>query len=223
MGRGKKKDKIKLVRIIPLILMLGIFIFVATSYRDISIDDILNYTPSNYYLAAGLIILMFGVKSVSMAIPLSVLYISSGIIFPGFWAILINILGLILCMTIPYFIGRYSGTALFNKLAAKYPKVDKIKQIDEGNKWFLVFIVKILGFIPNEISSLTLGTMEIPYGIYIVAAVLGKTPSMIATTILGSNFNKPGTSGFIWSIIISIVIFLGIGFFYKKNRDRFKL
>lgn len=223
MKKQRQEIKNKIIRLLPLILMVIIFIFLTRKYKNISIDNILNFTPSNYFLAAGILIFIYGVKSVSMFISLSVLYISAGIIFPSFWAIIINLIGLIVCMTIPYFIGRYSGSDLFNKLASKYPKIDKTKQMEDENKWLLVFTIKILGFIPNEIGSLALGSMDIQYGTYITAAVLGKTPLMIAKTLLGSNFNKPRTPGFKWSIIVLIIVLLGIGIFYRKNRHKFRL
>lgn len=218
-----KKSKSKFIRFIPLIIMIGLFLFFTINYGNISIEDILNFTPSNYFLTAALIILIYAVKSVSMFISLSILYISVGILFPGLWAITINLLGLFVCMSIPYWIGRFSGSALLEKVAEKYPKINNILEIEEDNEWILVFLIKILGFIPNEPSSLALGSIDIRYGSYITAAVLAKTPSMIATTLLGANINKPGTPEFTWSIIISIIIFIGIGLIYKKNKYRFKV
>lgn len=222
MGENKR-DKSKIIRFIPLIIMISLFLFFSLNYRNISTEDILNFTPSNYFLTAFVIILIYAVKSISMFISLSIIYISVVIIFPSFWAIAINIVGLTVCMTIPYFIGKFSGRGLLDKVASKYPKVKNIIEMKEDREWFFVFIIKILGFIPNEPSSLVFGSINTKYGTYVTAAVLAKTPSMIATTLLGSNINNPGTPEFKWSIIISIIIFIGIGIFYRKNKDKFNL
>lgn len=223
-GRNLKKPykekKFEILRYSPLLIMMGLFLFFTINYGSISMQDIINFTPSNYFLAAGIMVVIYGVKSVSMFVSLSILYVSAGIIFPEFWAIIINFIGLIVCMTIPYFIGRFSGRSLFDKLISKYPKVKKIDEIQSENEWFFVFIIKIMGFIPNEVSSLAFGTIKINYGVYIIASVLAKTPSMIATTLLGSNISKPGSPGFIRSIIIFIIVFVSIGIFYRKNRYR---
>lgn len=202
--------------------MIALFLFFTINYGAISIDDIQSFTPSNYFLAAAIVILIYGIKSISMFVSLTILYVSVGIIFPGSLAILINFIGLIVCMSIPYFIGRYSGSPLVEKVMSKYPKVGKLKEMKKDNEWFFVFIVKILGFIPNEISSLTLGALNIKYQTYIVASVLAKTPSMIAKTLLASNIDKAGTPEFTLYIIIGLVVFVAIAIVYWKNKDRFK-
>lgn len=203
--------------------MIVLFLFFRVNYGGISIEDILNYTPSNYFLTGAVIVLLYAIKSVSMFVSLSILYVSVGILFPGIWAIIVNLIGLFVCMSIPYFIGKFSGSAILEKLALKNPKINNIVKIEEANEWILVFLIKILGFIPNEPSSLAFGSINIKYKTYITAAILGKVPSMIATTLLGSNINKPGTPEFTWSIIIAIIIFIGIGIVYRKNKDRFKI
>lgn len=222
MKKTDEKTKLSFIRFVPLIVMLGLFLFFVMNFGSISIEDIQNYTPSNYFLAAGIIILIYAIKSISMFISLSIIYISVSIIFPWYLAIIINLIGLAVCMSIPYFIGRFSGTPFIEKIKDKYPKAGRIMEIEEENKWFFVFLIKMLGFIPNEIGSLLLGSLKIKYRIYLTAAVLGKTPSMIATTLLGANITKPGTPEFTWSIIISVLVFIGIAIVYWKNKDRFK-
>lgn len=223
MKKEDERNKFSFIRFIPLVLMVGLFLFFVMNFGSISIEDIQNFTPSNYFLAAGIIILIYAIKSVSMFVSLSIIYISVSIIFPWYLAIIINLVGLAVCMSIPYFIGRFSATPFIEKIISKYPKAAKITEIEEENKWFFVFIIKILGFIPNEIGSLLLGTLKIKYRVYVTAAVLGKTPSMIATTLLGANITKPGTPEFKWSIIISVLVFIGIAIVYWKNKDRFKV
>lgn len=125
-------------------------------------------------------------------------------------------------MTIPYYIGKFSGKDLVDKLISKYSKVNKINNIKANNEWILVFIVKILGFIPNEVSSIVLGSLNTEYKTFVISSVLAKSPSMIATTLLGANINKPGTPGFKLSIAIAIVAFIFIVFIYWKNRNTLK-
>lgn len=196
------------------------FIYFALNFRDISVRDILNYTPSNYFLAALIIIFFFAIKSISIVIPLTILYISSSIIFPWYWAIIINLIGLFVSMTIPYYIGRFSGKDLVDRLISKYPKVNKINDIKAKNQWIFVFTIKILGFIPNDVSSIVLGSFNTDYKVFVISSVLAKTPMMVAQTLIGSNIKQPGSRGFKLAILIAILIFIFILIIYWKTKER---
>ncbi len=222
MKQRKEMKLLEKLRYLPLIIIGILFIFFALHYKELSVQPILNFTPSNYFLAGIIMIFIFAIKSVSMIIPLTVLYISSSILFTWYWAIIVNLIGLFVCMTIPYYIGKFSGKDLVDKLISKYSKVNKINNIKANNEWILVFIVKILGFIPNEVSSIVLGSLNTEYKTFVISSVLAKSPSMIATTLLGANINKPGTPGFKLSIAIAIVAFIFIVFIYWKNRNTLK-
>lgn len=202
---------------------MGISIlFFIFNFKELTVKDILNFTPSNYFIACLVMIFIFALKSIIMVIPLTVLYISSSVLFPGAWGIIVNLIGLIICMTIPYFIGKFSGKKLVDKLISKYPKINKINEIKSNNEWTFIFTVKVLGFIPNEVSSIILGSLDTKYRLFILSSVLAKTPSMIATTLLGANINKPGTSGFAVSIAIAILAFAFVAYMFWKNKNIIK-
>lgn len=211
-----------ILKLLPILFMVLLFIVLKSHFKDVSIEDILNFTPSNLYLAAGIIILIFIIKSVAMFIPLTLIYIASSIIFPIFWAIVVNIVGLVFCMSIPFFIGKYSGGEFVEGLIDKYPKVKRIDNIKTNNQYMFVFISKMVGFIPNEISSLVLGSMAINYKKYLPAAVLAKTPAMLVKTLAGSNLNDPTSPMFIIYIILLAIIFILtslVAWRYKKGME----
>lgn len=121
-------------------------------------------------------------------------------------------------MTIPYFIGRFSGKSFVDKLISKYPRVDDINNIKANNEWIFVFVVKILGFIPNDVSSIVLGSLNINYKTYVISSVLAKTPMMLAKTLIGSSISKPGTLDIKVAIIVSILVILFTIYFYFRYR-----
>lgn len=122
-------------------------------------------------------------------------------------------------MTIPYFIGRFSGKDYVDKLIDKYPKVKKIDNIKGKNQWVFVFIVKILGFIPNDVSSIVLGSFNTNYKVFILSSVLAKTPMMLAKTLAGASINQSGSLGIIIGIIIAILVFIFTIYIYWKNKE----
>ena len=104
------KNKKKLIPIAAIVLMGIVFtVIVKNSSEPLSVNTILRYTPENAMLAAMIVLLLFALKSLTIVFPLSILYLASGILFQPVIAVLISTAGLAITITIPYWIGRYSG------------------------------------------------------------------------------------------------------------------
>ena len=74
-----------------------------------SVDEVLRFTPSEPWLAAVIMLLLFALKSLSVVVYCGILYAADGILFPLPVAILMNILGTAVMVSVPYFIGRRRG------------------------------------------------------------------------------------------------------------------
>ena len=121
-------------------------------------------------------------------------------------------------MTIPYYVGRFSGKDIVDKLILKHPKINKINDIKAKNQWTFVFIVKILSFIPNDVSSIVLGSFNTDYKAFVIASVLAKTPMMLVQTLIGASVNQLGTTGIKIAILIAIIVLIINIVIYKNNR-----
>lgn len=76
------KNKKKLIPIAAIIIMGIVFtVIVKKSGQPLSVNTILRYTPENTILAAGILLLLFALKSLTVVFPLSILYLASGILF----------------------------------------------------------------------------------------------------------------------------------------------
>ena len=106
-------------KIVPFAVILICCILYARSGGEIKVEQILAYTPDNALLAALALIGLYAVKSLSVVFPLLVLYISAGVLFSAPIAILVNTAGLLVCLSVPYWIGRFSGKELVEKLTAR--------------------------------------------------------------------------------------------------------
>lgn len=105
--------------------------------------------------------------------PLSILYLASGILFSPTLAVLVSTAGLAVAITIPYWLGRFSGKHIADEIFEKYPKAGQIAAFQTENTFFACFITRIVGFLPGDIVSLYFGACKTPYSIYLLAGVLG--------------------------------------------------
>ena len=156
-------------------------------------------------------------------IAVSYTHLVSGKLFAPLLAVGINLLGTAIALTIPYCIGRFAGREFAEKLIQKYPKVKQIDQFQQENVTFVSYIVKVVGFIPADVSSMVLGSMHVHYGRYLLGGVLGMAPVMFAITCLGHTVTEPGSPAFIASAVATVAISVGSILLYRwvlRRRSR---
>lgn len=138
------KNKKKLIPFIAIALMCIVFIFIdKITGEPLSVHTIIKYTPKDPILAAMVILLLYALKSLTVVFPLAILFLASGIIFPTWIAILINIIGLAIIFTIPYWIGRYFGDEAIEEIYNRFPKVKKVTKYQNSNVFLLVLLLEL--------------------------------------------------------------------------------
>ena len=216
------KNKRKLIPIAAIVLMGIVFtVIVKKSSEPLSVNTILRYTPENAMLAAGIVLLLFALKSLTVVFPLSILYLASGIIFQPVIAVLISTVGLAITITIPYWIGRYSGKQIVQEICQKYPKAGMIAQYQRTNTFFACFITRIVGFLPGDIVSIYFGACDTAYLIYLAAGVSGSLLSIITTTLLGEKISTPFSVEFMIVLLCRILVSVGaVVINYQLNQKK---
>ena len=216
------KNKRKLSPIAAIVLMGIVFtVIVKKSSEPLSVNTILRYTPENAMLAAGIVLLLFALKSLTVVFPLSILYLASGIIFQPVIAVLISTVGLAITITIPYWIGKYSGKQIVQEICQKYPKAGMIAQYQRTNTFFACFITRIVGFLPGDIVSIYFGACDTAYLIYLAAGVSGSLLSIITTTLLGEKISTPFSVEFMIVLLCRILVSVGaVVINYQLNQKK---
>jgi uncharacterized membrane protein YdjX (TVP38/TMEM64 family) len=211
-----------ILRILPILIILTFVVSIITSIDTITVANILNYVPKNYFLAVITILFLYMLKSLTIIVPLMILYIASGIIFSPMWGLLINLVGLFICISVPYWIGFFCGKDLLEILTKKYKNIQKLQIKQTENEWFLSYILRIIGFLPGDIVSLSLGSMKINYKKYISGSLIGLLPRMIVDTFIGETISDPTSPIFLASGIFTFLLSIISIYFnhkYKKNKN----
>lgn len=209
-----------LMRILPIVLIVAVVISYFLFGKDLSLDMVIDYVPRYPLAAAVIVVIGYGLKSLSVFFPLAVIYVAVGNMFPAPFALLINLIGLVVCFTLPYSIGSYFGQDFIKRLEKKYPKIQHIIEYEMENQTFFVFFIKKVGIIPGDISSMLLGALNIRYPNYLIGVLLASVPTMVATTFLGVTLDDPGSPGFILSVVSTILILLITFFLCLRHRKK---
>ncbi len=212
----------RFVQAAPAAMIVVMSVIYVVFLKDMTIEQILSYTPEAPAAAAAVIAVMYALKSLSYFFPMMIIAAAAGIIFPIYIAIPVNLAGIIIMASIPFAVGRYAESELVDKLAEKYGGVEQIRSIGMNHQLFGAFFLRIISCLPYDIVSIIMGSMRFEYKKYILGTFLGTFPGIILTTIMGSSIREPFSPEFIICASIEIVIAVCSALVYraylKKHR-----
>lgn len=216
----KSKKLNDFFKVLPIIICLTLVCLYFIFRKDITIESIISYTPNNSVLAILFIWFMYAIKSLSVFFPLSILKMVSGYLFSLPIAFMVNVIGLIISTSIPYWLGKFSGASAVDRLIQKYPKLESVVDLQYNNDIFVSFFLRVVRFLPGDIVSMYLGAINIPFPKYLLGSLLGLAPGIITSTLIGASITDPSSPMFIISIIMTVVISTVsalIYYIYKKK------
>lgn len=211
----------KISGILLSVLVIGIiYIFFS---MDIGVEDIINYSPENVFLAAIVMIILYGLKSLTVVIPLPLLEVASGLIFSFPIAVIVNSIGIMFCILIPHFIGLSFGKDKMDNFVNKHPKLKIISEFNSSSSFFICYFTRLVGILPIDLLSIYFGASGISLKSDVVGGFLGTLASMILLTMFGKSVNNPGSLMFWISIILNILLvlisFVLFNLYLKKKRQ----
>lgn len=207
--------KVRFLRYLPLV---GVAVFVAAYFlygRNIDLKTLLTRAPNNLWLAFFFMLALFAAKSMTFFFPILVLEVLAGILFPTGRALAVNTAGYLVSFTLPYLIGRSTGSALTDYLLRKSEKLRELYAGESGSRFFLSFFLRAIHFLPMDFVSLFLGAQKTPYGIYLTGSLSGVFLEICCATIIGANILDPSSPAFIFSVAASIAVAVGSVFLHR--------
>jgi len=218
-----KSILLTMLRYAPLIVCAVFMCLYLFSGKDVTPESLLNFAPEDPLLAALFLILLYAFKSLTIFFPIIILNVLGGFMFEPFHALIVNSVGLLVELTVPYLIAKYSGSNISERMINKHPKLAEIVDAQGENSFFMTFFLRVISCLPGDAVSMYLGTTGIPLEKYLLASYLGSLPGMVAATLLGMSITDP-TSPMFWVSIgltvgISIISFL-VYFIWRKIRKR---
>lgn len=200
--KNSSKEIVKLL--IKILLILSIMSVAIIYYDELSNIDIraLISSASSPFVAYLTVLAVYAVKGAVFVIPASLIYISVGMAFQPLTAIIVNLLGIAIEVSVSYFIGRFLGGDYVSNLLEKNKGGKKLLELKEKNKQSSIFIVRFLPVFPIDFTSLFFGSMGFSFFKYVFFSVLGIAPRVILFTVLGDTIYDYIPTAFIIKAII---------------------
>lgn len=182
-----KRTKKTVLALLRATVAMVIFVLAVINYEKLKNIDVraLVEASAGIVSAVATILGIYFIKSVLFIIPASLIYISVGMAFTPFEAILINLIGIIIEISVTYLLGIFLGGDYVNKLLAKSKGGKKILEAKINSRLSVLLPVRALPVFPIDFVSLFLGASRCPFIKYFFASVIGIMPRVILFTILG--------------------------------------
>jgi len=143
------------------------------------------------WLFVFVVILLYLLKSFFPGLAVSALCMISGIVFPVWEALSLNVTGLLILFSVKYFIGHRFGGGRAVRLIQKNDKVRAVfEHSGKGNPWLLLVFRTIPSFPLNGVSRLY-GGMGFRYGRFLLLSLLGYAPRLVSFTFTGNTAFDP--------------------------------
>ena len=221
---SRTKETLKvLLRVAVAMIIFVVAVINYEKLKNIDIRQIVD-ASSNMIIAIGTIWGVYLVKSVLFILPASLIYISIGMAFDTPVACLISLVGIILEVTVTYYLGLFLGGDYVNKLLSKTKPGKKILDMKLNENFPTLLGIRALPVFPIDFVSLFWGASKCRFPRYFTASVVGIMPRVVLFTILGDGIYDYIPIHLIIKIIIfaipvGAIIYL-IRHFVKTSRNK---
>lgn len=162
-------------------------------------------------IVAAMIMQMF-----LLVIPSPVLMVVAILAYGPVLGSLILLLAIFMASSIGYFIGRYFGPVIVEKMIGGKSQ-QKISSFIESYGFWAVIVARLSPFLSNDAISFVAGILRMGYWRFIGATLTGITPLILFIAYLGGNYERL-KSGLIWVSVIGIVLFAGFIWWDRKMK-----
>lgn len=172
------------IRIFAAAVIIAVIIWKYDELKNIDVRAIVD-SSANFALAVAGILGVYLVKSITFVVPASIVYIAVGMAFDPMTAVIINVCGIFIEVTVTYVAGVFLGGNYVIKKLENTKYGEKLLNMQNKNKLSALLAIRFLPVFPIDIVSLLLGAMKTNFLQYIFVSLAGILPRVILFTILG--------------------------------------
>lgn len=221
----KEKNKEILSVVSRIAVAAVIFVAVVMNYDKLVNLDLRALVSSigviwyAYFAVMG----VYALKSVVFVVPAMMIYVSVGISFDTGTALVLNLIGLTVEVTITYFLGKFLGGEYVSRLLEKNKGGRKLLNMKTKTKNSFLFVARVVPAFPIDFTSLFLGSSNYKFIPYLLISLLGIYPRVLLFTIIGDSIYKYIPKELIIKLIIVAIPAGIIGFLiYRAVKKRKK-
>lgn len=207
----KKKDIFLII--LKCIIALSLFTVAIVYYEELSTIDVkaLADVTDKLVVLIALVLAVYIVKALVFVVPASVVYVAVGAIMDPLLAVLVNMLGIFIEVSVTYFLGRFLGKDAVYAMLSKKDIGRKLLEKDIQSKASVLVAIRAVPAFPIDFVSLFYGASGCAYLKYALLSTAGIAWRVILFTLLGDAI-------FSWipmdAIILIVICCIPVGVVY---------
>lgn len=181
----KKKDVFLII--LRCVIALTLFVIAIVYYDELSnvnVADLVSFTDKLPVMIA-VILALYVVKALVFVIPASLVYVAVGAIMDPFLAVIVNLTGIFLEVSVTYVLGRFLGKDAVYKLLSKKEAGKKLLEKDLQSKASALLVIRAVPAFPIDFVSLLYGASGCAYLKYSLLSLAGISWRVILFTLIG--------------------------------------
>ena len=178
------------------------------------VDDWLRRIVLPTWAMVLVFLMLYALKGAILVVSAVMLYIAAGVIFPTWVAILVTYAGLVVSLSVGYFIGYKLGEHRVNKMIAKRKRLAAFFHGGSENLVSLCFAARLFPM-SYGLVSMFFGALKVPFFRYMLMSLLGISPRMIPIVLAGAAITNPLSAEFLVPFGLSLGISLCIFMVYR--------
>lgn len=181
----KKKDIfLTLFKCAVALTLFFIAVFNYDTLSNLDVAKLVSFTD-NVPLIVAVVLAVYVVKALVFVVPASLVYVAVGAILHPVLAVIVNLTGIFIEVSVTYFLGRFLGKDAVYKLLSKKEVGRKILEKDLGSKASVLLTIRAVPAFPIDFISLFYGASGCKYLKYALLSLAGISWRVILFTILG--------------------------------------
>ncbi|MBQ6164199.1 MAG: VTT domain-containing protein [Clostridia bacterium] len=148
--------------------------------------------------------LLFMLKSV-LPIPLSFMFVITGMVFPYAEAVIINAVGMALLMSIRYMWGVKFDIGKLDKKLVSSAIIRKTFETKYG-KGLILLLTRLIPWTPTNKISRIYGAEQYPFDRYLLISLIGYSPKILSYSKIGRSIYNPISYEFLAPVIVLFAI-----------------
>lgn len=200
-------------------LIPGVNEFFDEAWKVLTSDDeerIKQWVSQFGWIGPFVLILTMVLQMFLLVIPSIALMVVSIVAYGPVWGSLIVFAGIFSASSVGYFIGRYFGPVIVDKLIG-YKSEKKIGEFIDDYGFWAIIVTRLNPILSNDAISFVSGILKMGYFRFIAATLVGISPLIIFIAVLGKTTQGLQT-GLIWGSIISLILFVGYVWWDRKRK-----
>lgn len=219
---ANEKEKIKkkretLVSVLKLILLFGIVIglpiYVYFAYPEMidrfkSLDEInkllVQYKTASIFIYIGLQIFQIVVS----VLPGQALQFAAGYAYHFWFGLLYSVIGISIGTVITFYLARFLGKDALYVIFGEERFGRFVHTLNKKRSYIVLFVIFLIPGIPKDLFTYAAGVSEIRIIPFLLMSLVGRTPAMIGSIMMGNMFYNGSYTGLIILGAVAAALFV---------------